>query len=503
MGAIIGLDLGTTNAKAVLMSVDGTILGLASSGYALYSPNPGWAEQNPLEVWIAATNALSKLVQDHPGESVLGLCLSGAMHTLFPMDRDGIPLAASMSWADQRAAPQVAPIRANANPLAVYRRTGCPINAFYYPARLNWWKNAGRQSGWEVRFSAIKDWVLFKLTGQWAADFSMASSTGLLDIRRFEWDSEALGLAGVSPEQLPPLVSPKAVAGQIHPESARLTGLKAGLPVIAGASDGGLANLGSGAVLPNQMVITVGTSGAVRRILKEPWFDRAARTWCYVLTEDRWFAGGAINSAGLAVQWVREKFYPDLQGAAGFQAIMEDAACTPVGADGLVFLPYFAGERSPHWNPELRASLVGMSLEHNRRSVARAVLEGVAFCLKDIWQVLLEENPDVAEVRLTGSITQSPVWMQIVADVIGCPVIPVEAADASALGAAVLGGYALGSISRLESLSAQMAKGLVIQPDPLAHRSYQALHNHYQELFRLVEPAYTHHQTNQSQDIHE
>ncbi len=487
MGSIIGLDLGTTNAKAVLMSVDGHIIGTTSSGYALNSPHPGWAEQNPRDVWNAAVNVLHKLTQEYRSEDIFGLCLSGAMHTLFPTDKQGNPLAPSMTWADQRAASLVHRLREKADPFTVYQRTGCPINTFYYPARLNWWVKESQLSIKHPRFSAIKDWVIYHLTGEWVTDYSMASSTGILDIRELKWDNGALGLAGIYSEQLPSLVSPMTVVGQISHATAELTGLRAGLPVIGGASDGGLANLGSGAVHPDQMVITVGTSGAVRRILKDPWLDHAARTWCYVLIEDRWFAGGAINSAGLAVQWVREKFYPDMPAEAGYTAIMEDAASTRVGADGLFFLPYFAGERSPHWNPDLRASLVGLSLEHNRRSIARAVLEGVAFCLKDIWQVLLEENPNVDEVRLTGNITKSPVWMQIVADVIGCPVIPVEAADASALGAAILGAYALREISQLESLSASQTRGQLIQPDPSAHQSYQSLHSYYQQLFRLSE----------------
>ena len=493
MAKLIGLDLGTTNAKAVLLDEKGVILGTASSGYRLHSPHPGWAEQSPHEVWTAALQALTLLAREFQVNDVKGLCLSGAMHTLFPMDIEGQPLASSMSWADQRAAQQVETLAHQVDPLDIYQRTGCPVNAFYYPARLRWWLQNLTLPLQQVRFLSIKDWVLMRLAGRYVTDFSLASSTGLLDIRARVWDVQALELAGVSPSQLPELVSPLCIVGGLMDEWARLTGLKPGLPVIAGASDGGLANLGSGAVAPGQMVITVGTSGAVRRVVAQPWLDSAARTWCYVLLENKWFVGGAINSAGLAVQWVREKFYPDFPPDQGYRRLMQDAGEVKPGSEGLVFLPYFAGERSPHWNPALRASLLGLSLEHNRSHVARAVLEGVAYCLLDVWQVLTQADTTIPGLRLTGGITQSPTWMQIVADVIGVPVLPVEMADASAVGAGIIGAYALGLIGSLESYGSTLDNQVCMAPDLGAHRVYQAYHQHYHELFlRVAAPRASH-----------
>jgi gluconokinase len=290
----------------------------------------------------------------------------------------------------------------------------------------------------------------------------------------------------VKESQLPELVAPTTVVGKISPEVSRLTGLPGGLPVVAGASDGGLANLGSGAVNPGEMVITVGTSGAVRRMVAQPWLDPLARTWCYVLLEDRWFCGGAINSAGLAVQWVREKFYPELTPEAGMQRLMGDAGKINTGSDGLFFLPYFAGERSPHWNPALRASLHGLSLEHQRGHVARAVLEGVAYCLRDVWVVLTQDQAQVALARLTGGITQSPVWTQIVTDVIGVPVLPVEAADASAIGAGMLGAYGLGLVDSLGFSSGNSASRPMIYPDQTRHALYLALHENFRDIFHRI-----------------
>jgi gluconokinase len=486
MAKLIGLDLGTTNAKAVLLDEHGVIMGTASSGYRLHSPYPGWAEQSPQEVWTAAMLALSALSKEFQVADARGLCLSGAMHTLFPLDNTDQPMAPSMTWADQRASWQADGLVKEIEPLSIYQRTGCPVNAFYYPARLRWWAQNLNKPFEQARFSSIKDWVLLRLTGRFVTDFSIASSTGLLNTRERIWDTQALALAGITKSQLPELVSPLCVVGELTPEWARLTGLAVGLPVIAGASDGGLANLGSGAVSPGDMVITVGTSGAVRRVVSQPWLDSAARTWCYVLLEDRWFVGGAINSAGLAVQWVREKFYPDLAPDAGYKRLMQDAGEVSPGADSLVFLPYFAGERSPHWNPALRASLVGLSLEHTRSHVARAVLEGVAYCLLDVWQVLTQSDTATPGLRLTGGITQSPMWMQLVADVIGARVLPVEVADASAVGAGIIGAYALGLITNLDSYGSTLDKRVCIEPDPEIHEIYQKKHQRYRELFQRV-----------------
>ena len=327
--------------------------------------------------------------------------------------------------------------------------------------------------------------MFWRLTGRWATDIGLASTTGLFDIHRLDWDGEALTLAGISAERLPELVRPAAISGEITAEAARLTGLRAGLPVAAGSSDGGTANLGAGAIHPGQSVITMGTSGAIRRLVGQPLLDPAARTWCYVLDEGQWFAGGAINNAGLAVQWVRERLYPDIAGDAGYPALMADAAGVAPGAEGVRMLPYFSGERSPHWNPDARAHLTGLSLAHTRAHIARAVLEGVAYCLADVWEVLNAGAPPAGLVQLTGNVTHSPVWAQIVADVLGVAMQANEAADASALGAARLVQQAVGLQGELQDGE---PAGLTLQPDAARHAFYQREHRTFQALYRsLVE----------------
>jgi gluconokinase len=482
----IGLDLGTTNCKAVALDADGGLLGSASSEHRLYTPQSGWGEQRAEDVWAGALAVLSSLAQQIPARAAAGICLSGAMHSSLAVDGAGNPLAPALTWADLRSAAQVPELRRRCDAHALYLRTGCPLVYLYHPAKLHWWHTQMPEVARRAaRFALVKDWVLYRLTGVWAADLSTSSATGLLDIRRLEWDAEALELAGVTPQQLPPLVSPRTIVGGLLAEVARAVALPAGLPVIAGASDGGLANLGSGAAAPGQSVITVGTSGAVRRLVAQPLLNERELTWCYLLAEKRWFAGGAINNGGLALQWVRERFYPELAGEAGYERLFAEGASVPAGAEGVLLLPYFAGERNPHWDPAARARLVGLGLEHGRAHVARAMLEGVAFCLADVWQAL-EATPLDAPIHLTGGITRSALWMLILADVLGERLAPVEAADASAAGAAMLGQWALGQVGSLEEAAGRVKPSEIIAPDLPRHAAYVKQHKRWQSIYAIA-----------------
>jgi len=482
---VVGLDLGTTRCKAVAIAPDGRVIASTAGAYPLYSPQPGWAEQSAHEVWQAAAAALRELCPQVPANSLAALSLSGAMHSLLLVDEAGRPLAPAPTWADQRAAPQAQALRQLPAARELYQRTGCPVQSIYHLAKLCWWRAAEPAlTARAARFVTLKDYVLWQLTGVWATDQGMASTTGLFDIHRLAWDAEALRLAGVTVGQLPKLVPPAQVVGPVSPAAARATGLPSGLPVVPGTSDGGTANLGSGAVRAGQSVVTMGTSGAVRRVVDQPLLDAQQRTWCYVLVEGRWFAGGAINNAGLALQWARERLYPDVAGDAGYQRLNEEAGGVPPGAEGVRCLPYFTGERSPHWDPAARALFSGLGLSHSRAHLARAVMEGVAYCLDDVWQVLSAETPASGEVRLTGNVTHNPVCAQIVADVLGVPLMADEAADASALGAAMLGHLALGHLPSLDAAAQSLSVGHTYEPDPQRHDFYHAEQQVFQALYQ-------------------
>ena len=359
---LIGLDLGTTTCKAIALSEDGKILATSTGSYEMRSPRQGWVEQDPEQIWYAVSRSLSDLTTKLNGTHAIALSFSGAMHNLLPVDSDGLPLSPAMIWADTRAVDEARILSEETDAHELYRRTGCPVRPIYHPARLRWiGANAPELMLRASRFTSLKDWIVFKITGVWAADAGLASTTGLLNIHSLKWDDEALALARIEAERLPELVSIRAVAGGMKEDIARSMKLPAGLPVISGSSDGGLAIIGAGSIRDGQVVITVGTSGAVRKLTNAPLLDALERTWCYVLDERKWYAGGAINNGGLAIQWVRERLYCDLPDDHAYQQLMEEAEQVPLGANGIMALPYFTGERSPHWNPNARR-LRGLSL---------------------------------------------------------------------------------------------------------------------------------------------
>jgi gluconokinase len=485
---IIGLDLGTTSCKAVAVDAHSQIMAAASSIHTMSSPKPGWAVQDVKVIWSSALSALNELASQLSARQIAGICLSGAMQSLLPVDHHNQPLALAMTWADNRSAAQAHRLRGITAGQELLQRVGCPLQHVYNPARLRWWleerPEITSQTG---KYLAIKDWILLQLSSRVATDFGLASTTGMLDIHRLAWDEEAMAIAGVNLDQLPELARPEEIVGRLTREASSLTGLMEGLPIIAGTSDGGLANLGSGAVAPGQRIVTVGTSGAVRKIVDQPWVDPQGRTWCYVLMEGRWFAGGAINNGGLTMQWVREKFYPDISGEAGYQRMFEEAAAVIPGAEDVMVLPYFTGERSPYWNPEATAVILGLGLQHKRSHIARAAMEGVAYCLANIWEVLhgaLGENEH--PVYLTGGISRNPVWARIVADVLGVPMIIVEAADASAVGAAMMGHLAVGNVASLDEISRNIKAGAKIDFNPENHAFYTKHHRLFKSMYQAL-----------------
>ncbi len=459
---VVALDLGTSSCKAVVTDASGRVRGAARQGVDLLVGEPGRAELDPQQVWQAATQVLCQVmsmagVGATRGERECGaptascqpwvpltLVLSGAMHTFLFCEADGSPRSAAVTWADSRAQATLADLRAVMNPDTTYQTTGCPVQATYHPARLWREHRAGRLQA-VPRVVSIKEWIAYRLTGAWACDEQLASTTGLLGLREGTWCPAVLEAVGLRESQLSPVVPVDHVVGRVTSQTAGVTGLPAGLRVIVGGSDGGLANLGAGVEASGQRVITVGTSGAIRRISQVPVLDPQARTWCYRLDGHRFFAGGAINNGGLALGWCHRQFFADMS----LGDMLAAAAGVPAGCDGLRVQPYLTGERSPCWRPEATGTCTGLRLSHTRAHLARAVIEGVAACLADVWDAMPPREADGPDahgqpVRMTGGLVRSPVACQVIADMLGVTLELIEVEDASALGAAMIGWRAMG-----------------------------------------------------------
>lgn len=480
---VIGLDLGTTTAKALAIDADSRVAGSASRSVELNAPQPGWATQSPEDYVDAVREALKGLASQVNRQQLAGLAISGAMHSIIPLDGANQPLTEGLTWADRRGRSHIQSLRRQIDAAALHRRTGCPLRALYHPARLRGLQDQAYADS-IARFVSMKEWIILALTGELACDRGFASTTGLYNLRQRSWDDQALQLAGISAAQLSPLVDSHAQVGRLEKAIAKQLNLPAGLPVIAGSTDGALANLGAAGGRPGPIVVTVGTSGAVRRTVAEPAVDDHEQTWCYLIADELYIRGGAVNNGGLVAEWIIDQCYRDLPESKRFSTMFAEAAQVEAGADGLVLLPYLAGERTPLWDSDASASVHGLKRYHTRGHLARAALEAVAFCLRDVFDAIdpVEKlSRGKARLYLTGGITHSPVWCQIVADVLNCPIDPCKEADGSAIGAARLGQWALGHVEKLGDFS-PLPTHDSIRPDPRRAQTYAGVYQRFQQL---------------------
>jgi gluconokinase len=481
----VGVDLGTTGARAAVFDREGRPLGEADGEYRLYTPRPGWAGQDADEVWTTATACLRRaLGRARLRRPRVALGISGTFHNVLPLDRDGRPRGRALIWADTRAGAEAAEIRASRDAAALYARSGCPVHPMYLPAKLRWL----RAHGGADRYGTIMADFARRLTGAWACSLSAASGTGLLDMHRRAWDDELLEIAGVRAEQLGPLVEPTEPLGPLTPEAAQATGLDPDSLVVPGAGDGVLSSLGAGTIGPGQMTATIGTSGAVRLVADAPKVDPQARTWCYYLAGGRWVAGAAINNGGIAFRWAAEKLLR--AGSRAYQRTLGWAEEVGPGAGGLLFLPLLTGERAPYWNADARGVLAGLAIEHDHRHVARATLEGICYRMRSIALALDEVAGPVAEVRATGGYTRSPFWLQLLADVLERPLVVPSVQEASALGAAELAMLGTGALSDLAATRRFVTTGPPIEPDPGRGATYRRVFDLWMAHYWSLSPRF-------------
>ena len=490
----LAVDFGTSACKALLVDGHGKEMGFASADCKVIQPGPEMQEQDFEQVEQSMVVAVRKALSGLDKNRVCALSFSSAMHGFMAVDAQGKPLLKMMTWADGRAKNQAKEIAEKIGAAEISRKTGCTATALYYPARIKWLReNRPEIFRKAKKFVSIKDAVVHRLTGKWVTDKSHASSNGLLDIHRLGWEEDLLEAIGISPDQLPQLVDSDAVAGELSSLMAKKLGLPSGIPVIAGAGDGGLANLGSGATRPWQAAATIGTTGAVRKIFDRPWTNGKAGLWCYYLASDLWYAGGAINSGGIVLRWLRDGLFSDLRdralakGAEPYTRIIQLADTVAPGADGLIFLPYVFGERTPYWNPLAKGVFFGLAPQHNKAHVARAVLEGITMCMAHIFELLENSPAGVKEVRASGGFARSDQWVQLLADMIGKPVKLPKVKENSALGAAILAMKATGAIKSLPESSGLVKVSKTFEPDLRKTRFYQERLEMFKRLYKDLE----------------
>lgn len=484
LSVVLGVDAGTTAAKTTAFATDGRAVGGGEHAYPLDVPGPGRATQDP----VLVVDAVLRSIRDAAtacaaaGLPVAGIAVSSAMHGLCGLDGRGAPLTPVVTWADTRATAQADRLRAE-DP-GLHERTGTPVHPMAPLAKLVWFREREPATFAAARrWVGVKELVLHALAGHLVVDESVASGTGLWNGATRDWDPAALGHAGIASGALARLVPVDEVLGGLTPQAAAATGLPRATPVVAGGGDGPLANLGVGAVEPGVAACSIGTSGALRLTVERPGQDPERSLFRYVLDDDRWVVGGAINNGGVVLRWAGEALAPDL-GPRSEDALLGLAAAVPVGADGLVMLPALYGERAPEWRGDPRGAFVGLTARHGRGHLVRAALEGVCLQLALVLRVLREAGHPVDEVRATGGFARSPFWRRLLADVLGLPVGFPVGHEGSGLGAATIGMRALG-------LPAPAAPAIAerLVPDPVAAAHYAALLPVFAELQRGLAPG--------------
>lgn len=493
----IGADIGTTGCRVTVYDARGGMAASASAEYALNVPQVGWAEQDPEVIYASFQDTFSRALKGFKGSlnDIRALTFSAVFHSVFPVDEAGQPLHPMLIFADSRAQSCLAEIREAVDVEALYTRTACPLHPMYPFAKLLWFKrNRAELFAKAHKFVSIKELILHRLTGQFVVDRSIATGTGLYDSQKLGWDTEALKFLGLAENRLSEVVSTTHVFGRWASEKL---GLPPTVKLVTGAGDGVLSTLGAGATGPGQYTAMIGTSGAVRLCTDRPRTDKATKNWCYNLTDGIWVVGGAINNGGLAFRWARDKFAANEQFVANklnldaYEVLARYAEQKPAGSDGLVFLPFLMGERSPHWNANARGVLFGLNMNHGKRHLIRATLEGVLYSMFSVFASLRTLVPDdtkaKVEVRASGSFTRSPFWVQMMADVFGHPITLPGEPEGSVFGAAALGMLATGHLKTASAIGELVGKPrAVFTPNPKHHEIYKKLYRIYERVYRSL-----------------
>ncbi|MBS1663326.1 MAG: gluconokinase [Bacteroidetes bacterium] len=484
MRYIIGIDIGTTNTKAVAFTDEGIVLGSAGVSYSIVSEVPGQHELDP-ETLLAAVVSVLREVREKTSSfpEPAGVSFSCAMHSLIVVDAGGKPLTRAMTWADLRPAAYAETLKQSAAGRRIYRQTGTPIHAMSPLCKLLWLKAEQPDLfGKAAKFISIKEYIWWRLLGEYRLDHSVASATGLLDIRTFNWFDESLELAGIRAGQLSELVSSTySVRKPLAQEFRGILGLTEGLPFIIGGSDGCLANLGSGAIRTGETALTIGTSGAIRMTAPAPEYDVRERIFSYILTDKHYVCGGATNNGGNVLQW----YMDGVQGqrGEGLEHWMAAAEQAPPGCEGLVFLPYLRGERAPVWDANAKGVFFGVQSTHGQPHFMRSILEGISYSLCQVGASLEETLGSIQHIYASGGFTRSKGWLQMAADVFNKQVYVTGIADASAIGAAMMGFYSLGMVSELEDTGKLVKVLESYEPDAGRHAVYKRNYQVFIELY--------------------
>jgi gluconokinase len=488
----VGLDAGTTGVKATAFLEDGRDVASVRAELPMRSPVPGAAEQDPDHFVMTCLDVLAQCVQavNGQGRSIAAIGLSGIIGSLVVLDRQMHPLGMAFTWADLRCSPQVEEAIEALDHDSVYFRTGCQIHSIYTGPKIAWLARRDPERFAAGRwFVPLKSYLLLKLTGSLLLDRSVGSGSGMLDITGLSWNDDWLQFLGVDPGSLGELVESDHRC-RLTAEAADRLGVARATPLVVGAADGMLSSLGVGAVGEGVYTAMIATSAACRTVATRPILHPRRATWSYYLADGLWVNGGAISSAGIVYRWVRDTLFADRADPDDYSPVNAAAQAAPAGAEGLLMLPFLAGERSPNWDVNARGALLGMTLGHDRGHIARAAMESICLHLAQVMSALREICTSPRQVRTTGGFRGSSFWVQMLCDCLDTPLALPQEGDASVLGAAMLAMRAEGAMSSL--LDAPKLVPIVgeVRPDRSASDHFARQLERYEDLYATLKPQF-------------
>ncbi|MDE2637160.1 MAG: xylulokinase [Chloroflexota bacterium] len=457
MPCLMGLDISTTGAKALIIDETGAVIASANAPQPISQPKPLWSEQNPSDWWDGISASIRAALADSGlrGDDISAIGLTGQMHGLVLLDAKGDALRPSILWNDQRTQAQCDYMTEVIGADRLLELTGNPAVTGFTAPKILWVRdNEPEIYAKAAQVLLPKDYIRYKLTDAYATDLAGAAGTSLLNVAERAWSADVLDALEIPPEWLPPVHEGTEVTSTISAAGAAATGLKAGTPVVGGGGDQAAGAIGMGCVTPDVIGVTVGTSGVVFAPLNSYAYEPEGRlhAFCHAVP-DTWHFMGVMLSAAGSLQWYKDTFAPDLE----FDALLAEADEVSAGSEGLFFLPYLTGERTPHPDPLARGAFIGMTSRHTRGHMTRAVLEGVAFGLKDSFTLIDQAGlPEQFEVRISGGGAKSPIWQGIIADVLAAPLVNVNTTEGGAFGAAILASVAAGLFADAASACAAM-----------------------------------------------
>lgn len=498
MGVYLGIDVGTSGTKTLAMREDGEILATATVEYPLSSPRPGWSEQQPDHWWQATIKSVRKILKEGavaPAD-VRGIGLSGQMHGSVFLDKSHAVIRPALLWNDQRTQAECDEIEARAGGrAALIEMVANPALTGFTAPKILWLrKHEPRHFARTVKVLLPKDYVRFRLTGEFATEVSDASGTLLLDVRHRRWCQPLLERLELDESLLPTVYESEEVSGKLTAAVGKQLGLPAGVPVVGGGGDQAAGAVGNGIVKRGVISATLGTSGVVFAHSDDVQYDPQGRvhTFCHAV-RGKWHVMGVVLSAGGSLQWYRNNLAEAEVAAAKrkkvdpYELLTAQASAAPPGCEGLYFLPYLTGERTPHADPHARAAWIGLTLRHSRPHLVRAVMEGATYAMRDCLEIIRGMNIPVREIRLSGGGARSPFWRQMQADIYGQKVVTINAAEGPAYGVALLAAAGTGAYKNVvEACGAAIQVVTTTEADPRAKKTYNAAYPLYGQLYRSL-----------------